>query len=222
MKTVFISRDLSRDSPFRRQLEATGWRVMGQSLIRFEAVSFDWPKEVEWLFFTSRKGVAFFWEGIRAVRFNLGDYRIACMGKGTAAECVDRGMIPDFIGNGRPEAVAYAFGQHVAGSKVLFPVGERSLRSVQSILEENVRQEDLIVYRQEPRQDLEPFSASVYVLTSPLNCRILLEQELADRNATFVAIGNTTAKTLAGQGITHIRVAQEASEEGLVRAVLAS
>ncbi len=219
MKTVFVSRDLGPKSPFREQLEKQGWQVTGQSLIRFEAVPFDWPGEAEWIFFTSRKGVAFFWEGIGEDLPSLRGYRIACMGKGTAAECVDRGMVPDFIGNGRPEAVACDLAQQVKGSKVLFPIGERSLRSVQSIWKEDVRQEDLIVYRQEPKRDLAPFPASIYVLTSPLNCRILLGQELADRRAIFVAIGKTTAKTLAGYGITHIRVASEASEEGLARAV---
>jgi uroporphyrinogen-III synthase len=222
MKTVFISRDLGTDSPFREQLEEQGWQVTGQSLICFEAVSFDWPREAVWIFFTSRKGVAFFWDGIGGDLRSLRGYRIACMGKGTAAECFDRGMNPDFIGNGRPEAVAYALAQLVEGSKVLFPIAERSLRSVQSIWKDDVRQEDLIVYRQKPKQKLEPFSASIYVLTSPLNCRILLERKLADRNAIFVAIGNTTAKALAGYGITQIRVAREASEKGLAEAVSTS
>jgi len=59
-KSVFISRDLSLNSPFRNRLETADFVVTGRSLLDFKPIPFKAFPKTDWIFFYSRKAVEFF------------------------------------------------------------------------------------------------------------------------------------------------------------------
>ena len=61
---IFISRELSLDSPFYKILPTEKVQLFGESLIAFEQVKFEAIPEVDWCFFSSRNAVKFFTDGL--------------------------------------------------------------------------------------------------------------------------------------------------------------
>lgn len=215
-QTVFITREQGPASPFSRRLEAAGWRVRGQSLLQHEAVPFTDVPDCDWTFFYSPRAVRFFLEQLtdRPV------VRWAAIGPGTAKALEARGIVPDFVGDGDPDATAAAFLPLAAGQRVLFPRARHSRQSVQRALGDEIISLDLIVYDNRPKADFEAPPCRVLVFTSPLNARAYFGRYPLREGQRVVAIGPSTAVTLSDLGVIFDAVAAEPSEEGLAAAVL--
>ena len=56
---VFITRNLKSDSPLLHWSREKGVEVVGRSLLRFEAVPFEAPRQADWWFFYSSRAVQF-------------------------------------------------------------------------------------------------------------------------------------------------------------------
>ncbi len=219
MKRVFISRAIEEAGWFRKEIEKRGWVITGESLVQFDPVEFSWPQPGDWIFFTSKKGVQYFWEGINSSADSLDRFQLACMGKGTAEALARRIRKPDFTGEGQPSQVAQAFREVAAGQKVLFPIGTHSLRTIQRSLGQAIEGQDLVVYHNRKKSPLQPILADFYVLTSPMNVHALLENDMADRDQVFIAIGEKTADAMRTFGLQQIRIARVPSEAGLIEAI---
>ncbi len=122
-KKVFITRELSPESPLRQLLEPQGFVITGRSLIDFSAMNFVLPPAFDWVFFYSAQGVRFFFEGLEKSGIALPEnVRLGAIGSGTA-RLLEKA---DFIGDGTSEATAAAFAKLAAGQRVLFPRAENS------------------------------------------------------------------------------------------------
>ncbi len=216
---VFISRNQSGKSYFKKQLESQGYLVEGNSLINFKVAEvFELP-EADWIFFSSRKGVQYFFEIVP--RFNgvqrLLMYKIACLGSGTANELKEYGFQPDFIGNDEGvEDTAQTFLKIAEGQDILFPQASNSKQSIQKRIGENINAINWVVYENEPIQDFPELDHDILAFTSSLNAEAYLSKHEIKEHQRILAIGTSTAETLKNLGIEKVEIAWQASEIGLV------
>jgi len=213
---VFITRELGDESVFKKALESRGHRVSGESLITFKKIPFSKIPKSEWIFFSSRKAVRFFFNQLK--KKPSADLKFACLGQGTASEYkkhMKNGL--DFIGKGsRIKEIAEAFLEQAEKSKVLFPMAENSLRSVQKYLEgKKIDTVDLPVYKSTMKARFSDPAADVLVFTSPLNAKSYYERVPKDNDQRIVAIGKSTAMQLELLGLKKVRVAFKPDELSL-------
>jgi len=220
MKKVFISRDLSEDSIFRKMLIASGFEVHGESLVKFSAVPVGALPPADWLFFYSKTGVHFFFQQISPAK--IAGSKLAAIGPGTAAALESACRPPDFTGSGDPGQTASAFLQTAKGQRVLFCRAKESRKSVQTLLGPYLAALDLVVYENTPRREFVLPDFDVLVFTSPMNVQAYFSGKRWRENQMVAAIGETTAKALAEVGAGPVLVAEDPSEEGLAAAVLKS
>ena len=216
MPHIFITRELGSASPLRLRLEAAGHSVSGFSLVAFRATggwSLGQLPTLDWIFFYSSRGTAFFAEGLDG---SLPEgVRLAAIGPGTAAAVEEHlGRRPDFVGNGRPADTARAFEAAAAGCRVLFPRARQSEESIRKLLGSAIDSVDLIVYENHP---IGPFAcpeADLLVFTSPLNARAYYDQCPA-RGEKLLAIGETTAAKLRELGRAEVQVPERPDEASI-------
>lgn len=218
--TVFISRNLNADGPFRSLLESAGYEVQGMSLIRLSPLLFAQPPSADWLFFASANAVSFFFERLRAMHWPLPAPSIAALGPATASAIEKYGLRTDFCGTGDPDETASAFAAEASGQKVLFPAASHSRQSVLGLLSGLVDGLHWAVYDNRPMASPPLVAADVLVFTSPMNVVNYLEHHALMPGQRVVAIGNTTAGTLREKGIASITVAGSPDEKALAEAVL--
>lgn len=211
------------DQPFRQILSTRGVQISGGSLLRFEAAPFTEIPQTDWVFFYSRKAVAFFFRRVRELGVELDRHlKWAAIGPSTAVSIESWGMAVDFIGDGEPAATARHFLAIAEGRRVLFPRAAHSRESIQQLLRGKIEVLDLVVYHNlidaaAPRPE-----ADVLVFTSPLNAQAYFAQRTPAPGAIIIAIGQTTAAALKNLGVREVIIAAEPSERGLAQAVLAA
>lgn len=147
--------------------------------------------------------------------------RWATIGPKTALMLKEHIPVIDFMGNGNPEDTALAFKEIALGQSVVFVQAEQSRRSVESLLPDNIQCKQLIAYRNKAMDtppDLTQFDSLVF--TSPLNAQTYFSKYKKKEKQHIIAIGNTTAQALRALGLTVHRIAHEASEIGLAKAIL--
>lgn len=215
---LFISRALSPDSPVYAFAQAQDLEVFAQSLITFLPVMFDRLPSVEWVFFSSPRGVRFFFRQLREKGQSLPRaVGIAVLGDGTAKALKEFGRSPDFSGNGQPDWVAEAFAELAAGKRVLFPRASNSRKSIQKSLESRIVPIDLVVYDNQPKGQIDIPDCRILLFTSPMNVQAWARKHnFRATEQLIVAIGQTTAHQLAHYGV-EARIAEQPSESGLVR-----
>jgi len=215
---IFISRDLSPDSVFKQLLAEQGINVIGTSLIEFKPLSFGRFKEVDWIFFYSKNGVRYFFEGLEQVL--LPTIRFATMGIGTAKALQKYGYTAAFIGTGIPSSTASAFLQIAAQQRVLFPRAKTSQRSIQQALGVDLQMEEVIVYTNTPKSTFQLPVCAYVVFTSPLNVQAYFSKKKLEPGQRIVAIGNTTALALNEIGFFTIFVAEKPTEKAMAALIL--
>ena len=219
-KKVFISRDISEHSYFRRALEIHDIEIEGRSLIRTVPVitKFDSYilKSVDWLFFTSKNAVEYFFnlkpEFRKKVQFGV-------MGAGSEEILRRQGYFADYVGeSGDTAEVAAEFSKLANGSTILFPGSESAMRSIQKGLSAETKIIDLPVYETVLVEEAVASSADVLVFTSPSNVEAYFENNLLEPNQKVVAIGKSTGKKLEEADIKFV-LPYSPDEVGLAEAV---
>jgi len=197
-KKVFISRDLSEQSYFRKALEKHNIEVEGRSLIRTVPVinkldNFIF-RNVDWVFFSSKNAVEYF--------FQLGPLlpkkvKFGTMGSGSEDALRRHGYLVDFIGEGiDPTEVAAGFALLANGKTVMFPSAENSVRSIQQGLSADTKVINLSVYETILEENPEPSGAEILVFTSPSNVEAYFANNLIHHDQKVIAIGKSTGKKL--------------------------
>lgn len=219
-KKVFISRDISEQSYFRRALEKHDIEIEGRSLIRTVPVitKFDSYilKNVDWLFFTSKNAVEYF--------FNLNPQfpkkvKFGVMGSGSEDTLRRNGHFADYVGeSGDTTEVGQEFAQLANEHTVLFPGSESAMRSIQKQLSKDTKIIDLPVYETVLIDEVVASSAEVLVFTSPSNVEAYFTDNLLDAHQQLVAIGKSTGKKLEELGLKYT-LPFSPDEVGLAEAV---
>ncbi|MEO0339703.1 MAG: uroporphyrinogen-III synthase [Bacteroidota bacterium] len=217
-KKLFISRALTEDSPIWSFGKSKEIQVFHQSLIDFTPVRFNHIPGADWIFFYSKKAVHYFYR--QALDQNLPiKPMIGTMGLGTLNALKEFGKSADFAGNGQPEQVANAFRVLAKGKKVLFPRALNSMQSIQNILGESIEAIDLVVYSNSPNRNFELPVLDYLLFTSPMNVEAYCIKYRWRPGQKVVAIGSSTAQSLADNGLEQYGVADQPSEQGMIRAL---
>lgn len=221
MPTIFISRKLPKDSVFSEILTSKGYTIIDESLLEFAPLPFSCPKDADWLFFYSKKGVEYFF----ATQPTLPEgVKFAALGEATAQSLAHYTPKIDFIGTGKPEIVAADFKKHLIHPKIYFVQAKNSQQSVQKLLAAHAQTQNLVVY--DNIISAQPLSraaqkAEILVFTSPLNVEAFAQKaELQISRYFCAAIGNTTAKKLVDLGHTNPSIAENPSELALAELIL--
>lgn len=216
---VFVSRTLKEDSTMLQQLMAAGYEVVGESLIDFDYIPFNYFPPCHWVFFYSPRCVHYFLDNADPMRYKMS--KIAAVGIGTAKALVERGIVPDFIGNGKAEPTADSFSNEAFEQRVLFPQAKNSRQSVGKIIADSCEVINLVVYDNFPKKDFEIPPCEILVFTSPLNVVSYLAKYSIERGQRVIAIGDPTANALRESGILHVETAKETSEASMAELILA-
>lgn len=220
-KHIFISRELSSNSVFRRRLQATNCTVEGKSLVAFNGQPFSSYPATDWIFFYSAKAAAFFQEGLRHAGLDWPqNIKIATIGKGTARWLTEREIAVHFVGTGNPIETSQRFSQEAKGKSVLFPQALNSKKSIEKLAGKNIQAEPLVVYQNRVKKEFDILPADVLTFTSPLNVQAYFGRYAKTGLEKIVVIGQTTRLAVEALGQEVNEQAIEPSETDLVEAVL--
>lgn len=216
--TVFITRDLTENSPFARLLSDRDIAVTGRSLVQIRPAAFADIPSCEWIFFTSSNGVRYFFNRPSMLALPV---RWAVLGPATAAAFVQiAGKLPDFCGDGDPSRTALRFKAVAIGSRVLFPGAARRATEIHRHLEPDVPCTLLTVYQNEPVPDPPPSDADWLVFTSPMNVEAWFAEHRPSAGQRVAAIGPSTAAALAEQGVAPVYLPEEPTEAALASIII--
>lgn len=201
--SVFISRKLRKDDYFKRALEANGFKVCGESMTRYEQVDFTGIPECEWIFFSSKNCVKYFFDQHPNVPEGV---KIGSIGGATATALKNRGIRSDFTGESNDTAtIGKEFATIASGKTVLFPQSTASYRTIQKQFKDQKSLIDMVVYDTLPNEEATiPASCDVLVFTSPTNAMLYLRSQKPATHQKIIAIGKSTADILQQAGYTVI------------------
>jgi hydroxymethylbilane synthase len=218
--TVFISRDLSAQSYFRKALEKHGVAIEARSLIRTVPVITKLDsyivRNVDWVFFTSKNGVEYF--------FNLQPQlpkkvKFGVMGSGSESALRTLGYRAEYVGESVDSAeVATEFAKLANGATILFPAAEDSMRSIHQALSPETKIIDLPVYETVLEDNAEASAADVLIFTSPSNVEAYFADNLLEVGQQVIAIGKSTGKKLEENNVKYM-LPYSPDEVGLAEAV---
>lgn len=219
-QNVFITRDLSEHSYFRKALEKHGIQIEARSLIRTVPIITKLDpyilKDINWIFFSSKNAVEYFF----VLKPQLPDgIKFGVMGNGSEEILRRNGHFATYVGeSGDTAEVAADFAERANGSKVLFPCAEGSLRSIQQGLSAETKIINLPIYETVLEENIEGTAADVLVFTSPSNVEAYFADNLLEPSQKVIAIGKSTGKKFEEMG-TKYTLPFSPDEVGLAEAV---
>lgn len=206
MLKLFISKSESETEELLHFCEEKNISLTAQSLIYFEPVDFEVKEPFEILFFSSPRSVMFY---LRLISISPNTI-IASVGSSTGNLLRELGHPPAFEGEGSdPDSIAAEFEQFAAGKRVLFPLAEKSLRSISGRFSE-AQIEEVKVYRTCPKET-EIASQDIYVFTSPSNVEAFFSINTVPEGAQIISWGKSTATAIKKKGL----ISKMLSEPGI-------
>ena len=222
MTRVFISRQLPENSPFREKLASFGsFVIQDEPLIDLIPIPFSIIEPCDWIFFSSKNAVSFFFKQIKSLAIKIPtSVKWGAIGLATAKELLNYQITADFSGNGNPEDVGISFSTLVTGKKVLFPSAKNSQESIQRFIKnEALEIINLAIYDNLPKSAFEVAISDIYVFTSPLNVIAFSKKyDLTDKNC--IAIGETTAQQLKNSRALSVLTSSFTSEESIAQSII--
>lgn len=194
---VFISRELEEGDYFLSCLTGNGFAVTGRSFIDFSPLEFQYNVQADWLFFTSKNGVKYFFEKVALAADHCP--QIAAINSGTAQAIKALGYEVQFVGDTDDTAAAVAAFRQIAGDAVIVaPQASDGRGVVQQIIP---HAKALMVYSNTPATDIEKRSEEILVFTSPMNVQAYFSRHDLDSGQRVVAIGPSTEQALLESGV---------------------
>ncbi len=247
-RTILLTRPEADSRRLAERLQSLGARVVSEPVIAFESLAGSAEarsaalglERYDLLVFTSGNGVRFFSEALELAERSPAGVRgrVAAVGAGTASALEAAGFPVDVVAeDSRAEGLAAALLPELRpGMRVLW-IRPESAREIlaEALRESGAEVDELRLYRTvaAPRaaaaaRALAGGELDAVVFASPSAVRLLLEasgetREAAEaglRRAKRVAIGEVTAAALARAGFPSRHVADTASDDGLVAALL--
>lgn len=218
-KKVFITRNINSKDYLFRALKGIGYELEGKSLIEFKQISIKEVPVTDWLFFSSKHAVKYFFNQKPAI----GKVKIGCIGKATSDELRKFGLRADFIGQSTDtKLIGKQFASLVGNSKVLFPVAKESLLSIQNQFPKKENAINITVYATLKHGVEVSESTGIVIFTSPSNVEAYFEKNKFSLSQMAVAMGDATKSALVKKGIkeTNLICAPSFDDLGLYRAVL--
>lgn len=235
---VLLTRPSNDAGPAIAALVALGAEVTSLPAIRVEPPR-QWApldgalrslRRYHWLAFTSRNAARAVLGRLQALDVSIPDgVRVAALGHTTAME-LRAGGVAVAVQADRPSASDLAeamLRSGAAGSRVLQPAGNLARPELRDRLTAAGAQVDVIEAYRTMDADLDAWEGTlgqidVAALFSPSAFRVLLAHfgPSALRSMALVCVGPTTAATVRQAGLQPAAVAAEASDVGMVRAIV--
>lgn len=206
-KSVFISRDLDKNSYLARALTKHNIEIDARSLIKVYPVintldSFI-LKRADWIFFNSKNAIEHF--------FNLNPLllkktKIGVLGRGSESTLRKYGRVADFSGDDlgiSTAEIAQEFAKIVDGQTVFIPRAKGSLMSIQNALTESTTVIDMPIYETVREENIDKSSAEVLIFTSPSNVEAYFKENLVEPDQKIICIGYSTAKLIEEMGLPY-------------------
>ncbi len=218
-KNIFISRDAHENNHLNRWLTNLGFTVECKSLIDLKKLTIKELPKSDWLFFSSKHAVEFFF----MQKPNIGTTKIGCIGKSTSQAIRELGLRADFIGQSTDtKLVGKQFAARVGLGKVVFPIPRDSMRTIQWQFAKQQNVIDLPIYAtlKVPHEVAE--TTDILVFTSPSNAESYLEKNKILPHHKIIAMGDATQAALKKLKIkeSQITTPNAFDDLGLFRAIL--
>ncbi len=214
--SVFITKNLRDGDYFHYVLSAKGFNVSGRSLIEMIPIPMRAFPETDWIFFSSKHAVKFFFQQKPVI----GNQKFACVGKATADVLRKNGKRADFIGYSTDtKLTGKQFAARVGDGTVLFPQAKGSLRSIQNGFVKDKQVVDLVVYETLKKNEEEIPFHEIILFTSPSNVEAFFEKNKLKLNQKIIAMGEATGNALRKFGAGNYSLPDTFDDAGLVRAV---
>ncbi len=216
-RKVFITRPSAEGDYFYDALARLGFAVEGKSLIEFKPIRFTKVPEAEWIFFSSKHAVKYFF----LQKPELGKVKFGCIGTGTSAALRAYGHRADFIGQSTDtKLVGKQFGAKAGAGKILFPIARGSMQTVQWQIPKRDNVINLEVYATLKHSvEINP-ETEVVVFTSPSNVEAFFEKNKLAPHQKAVAMGEATGQALDKLKIKNYTLPPTFDDLGLVQAVM--
>ena len=212
--SIWISRDLKKNSIFRKVIKKNNHKITDESLIKLDSKNINSLPDCNWIFLNS----AFALDSILHLKNDFNMKKIAAFGPATAKHIQKNGLNVDFIGLGTPQQVAEKFDSIISSKELVFiPSSNKSLGTVQGILKDSNKRiletyTTILIDKKLKHYDL-------LVFTSPSNVDAFLNSnKISDQKV--ISIGPSTTSALKNAGIINVFESFESSELALADTVL--
>ncbi len=217
-KKIFISKTFKEGDYLKTALEKLGFEIHGKSLIEFKKITIKFLPKTDWIFFSSKHAVRFFfeqkpelWPGVK----------FGCIGSSTSAELRAFGKRADFIGQSTDiKLVGKQFSSKVGNGRVLFPIARGSMQSIQWQMVKRDNVVNLEVYATlKHSEEISP-DHEIVIFTSPSNVESYFEKNTWQPNQKAIAMGDATGKALEKLKIKKYTMPRSFDDLGMIQAVL--
>ena len=217
-KKVFVTKTFKEDDYLPRALGKLGFTVEGESLIEFKEIKIRFLPRTEWIFFSSKHAVRYFFKQNPKVEKTI---KFGCVGSSTAAELRAHGHRANFIGQSTDiKLVGKQFSSIVGSHSVLFPIARGSMQSIQWQMVKRDSVINLEVYATLNRsREVNP-DFDVVIFTSPSNVESYFEKNTWSPKQKAIAMGEATGKALEKLKIKKYTMPKSFDDLGLLHAVL--
>lgn len=216
-RKIFVTKTFRENDYLPTALAKLGFDVEGKSLIEFKEIKIKELPKSEWIFFSSKHAVKYFFSQkpkIEGVKFG-------CVGTSTSAELRANGYRADFIGQSTDtKLVGKQFAAKVGNSKVLFPIAKDSLQSIQWQMPKKDNVINLPVYVTLKQSVEIGENIEIVVFTSPSNVQSYFEKNKWLPGQKAVAMGDATATALDKLKIKDVVKPASFDDLGLFQAIL--
>ena len=210
---VWISRELSNKTAFKRLIEKANGTITARSLISKEVVPLTSLPKTDWVFINS----SFALDSIAIHIEKLKEKKWAAFGKATASYLQKVGVEPTFIGEGSPKQVAQQFFNKLGKDTVFIPSSNLSLGTVQELIPSS-QKEVVTTYKTVYKKEKIP-DQDCLVFTSPSNVEAYFFMNKYV-NQKVVSIGPSTTKALKEKEVLNVVESYASTELALADMVL--
>jgi uroporphyrinogen-III synthase len=218
-RKVFITKNLREGDYLSRALSRLNFNIEGKSLIEFKEIKIKELPKTEWIFFSSKHAVKYFF----SQKPKIENVKFGCVGTATSAELRAHGFRADFIGQSTDtKLVGKQFAAKVGSSKVLFPIAKESMQSIQWQMPKRDNVINLNVYATLKHSVEINADTDIVVFTSPSNVESYFEKNKWQPHQKAVAMGDATANALDKLKIKNAIKPQSFDDLGLVQAILSA
>jgi hydroxymethylbilane synthase len=207
LRKVFISKKLDESSYLKRLIKRLNWEITDIPMIELKGIPFNSIPECDWIFFTSKNAVKYFFESNVLNIEDLQNKKFACIGDSTKRYLEQYGVKSHFTGDSNSiTLIAENFSKQCAGQKVLFPCSSISNKSIGDLIKEVAEVMYLPVYENVESSKKLDTTFDYYIFTSPSNVRSFLKSNSIPNTAYIIALGESTQQELLKHKIDKARI----------------
>lgn len=213
MKSIFISRSLETESAFYKAFPKESNMIIDLPLINIVKIPFSYTPQTDWIFFTSKNAIRYFFEQNPSLPDGV---KYGVISPSSENTLIAFGKKADFIGNGVDlREIAKSFRIKLGNDSVLFPQAMDSLQTIQKQLAFTNTTYNLYTYKTILKTEFDLPYTDIAIFTSPSNVRAYFSKYKLDPRQIIIAMGTSTKYLLSEYGIKNVLIPNKFSEIGL-------